>query len=63
MGEGKPPTPLEFFLRTIDRSGARVIMSFCPRCAKLVAASPRLELILIAEGSHLCSESQQHIDY
>jgi len=50
-----PQTP-EFFLHTIDPSGARVIMSYCPRCNGFVAASPSLKIILIAETLHACSK-------
>jgi hypothetical protein len=48
------PEAPDFFLHTIDPSGARVIMSYCPRCSGFVAASPSLKIILIAEALHTC---------
>jgi hypothetical protein len=60
MEEANPSSGAsEFFLHTIDPSGARVIMSYCPRCGRFVAASPSLRIILIAEAMHACFPAKQ----
>ena len=46
----------DFFLHTVDPSGARVVMSYCPRCGKFVAASPDPRIIAIAEAIHDCAK-------
>jgi hypothetical protein len=52
--ENSSPDISGFFLHAIDLMSARVIMSYCPRCGKFVAASPDLKIILIAEAHHDC---------
>jgi hypothetical protein len=50
--------PSEDFLRAIDPNGAHVVVSYCPRCGRFVAASPNLKVILIAEGLHTCHDGK-----
>jgi hypothetical protein len=49
----------DLFLRSIDSSGARVIVSCCARCGSFLAASPDPKIIAIAEALHRCLSSEK----
>ena len=59
MGELSSPNPSEFFLHTVDSSGARVILSYCPRCGRFVAGSSDPEILRLAEELHLRFEQRE----
>src|SRR5512146_3457548 len=54
--EKRPSMPRPSFTWTIASN--HVIQSVCDRCARMVAASPRPDLLLFIERDHQCAEGQ-----
>lgn len=48
----------ERFRRLQDSTHPRIIESYCRECGALAGASPRTDLLLIAEAAHVCPRGE-----